>query len=110
MACKRLIIFKKCLLKHYVLQYRFSVENCAKFLGTINTHAHTNTLFSPVHARLSGYLHKLWNREGVHPGSETPCGSEGQTELQRAGSRHSPALRPLRGGENPSTLDCETPE
>lgn len=67
MACKRLIIFKKCLLKHYVLQYRFSVENCAKFLGTINTHAHTNTLFSPVHARLSGYLHKT-----VEPGRRGP--------------------------------------
>lgn len=58
MAYKRLMIFKKCLLIYYVLQYRFSIKNCAKFLGTINTHAHTNTLFSLVHTRLSSYLHK----------------------------------------------------
>lgn len=44
---------------------------------------------------------RLWSREGVGPKriqARRHCGSEGQTDPQRAGSRHSPALTPLREG------------
>lgn len=62
MACKRLIIKKNaCVYTVFCgidSQSRQWPLNCAKFLGTINTHAHTNTLFSLVHTRQSGYLHE----------------------------------------------------
>lgn len=41
---------------------------------------------------------RLWSWEGVGPKciqAWRHCGSEGQTDLQRAGSRHPPALTPL---------------
>lgn len=54
-------------------QYRQLSPTCAKFLGTINTHAHIHSSLSYTH-KTRGYLHK-----SVKP---TKCGAVCRSQAQ----------------------------